>query len=156
MSPTSLPVTGASVKPFAVFIGAAGLRHERMRRMARAVKRVFLLGIVAGLGYAVWRAMQARLPKSANEVDWAAAPFPFPPAPRPTGVVGAHEAPEPVAEAFVEAVDGACPATHPVKAKLSSGIFHVPGGQNYERTHADRCYVDAEAAKADGLRQSQR
>ena len=58
--------------------------------------------------------------------------------------------------AWVEADDGGCPATHPVKGKLSSGIFHVPGGQNYERTRADRCYVDPEAAAADGLRQSQR
>jgi hypothetical protein len=43
-----------------------------------------------------------------------------------------------------------------VKAKLSSGIFHVPGGQNYDRTHADRCYVDEGAASSDGLRKSQR
>jgi hypothetical protein len=52
--------------------------------------------------------------------------------------------------------DGACPATHPVKAKLASGIFHVPGGGNYERTKPDRCYVSAEAAEADGLRAAKR
>jgi hypothetical protein len=46
--------------------------------------------------------------------------------------------------------------SHPVKAKLSSGIFHVPGGQNYARTKPDRCYRDPEAAVADGLRRSQR
>ena len=35
---------------------------------------------------------------------------------------------------WVEPDDGACPASHPVKAKLASGIFHVPGGANYDRT----------------------
>ena len=59
------------------------------------------------------------------------------------------------ATAWVDPADsGACPAHHPVKAKLSSGIFHVPGGANYDRTKPDRCYLSAEAAEADGLRQS--
>jgi len=43
-----------------------------------------------------------------------------------------------------------------VKAKLGSGIYHVPGGGNYDRTHADRCYANAEAAEADGLRAAKR
>ena len=56
---------------------------------------------------------------------------------------------------WVDAAEsGACPAHHPVKAKLASGIFHVPGGANYTRTQADRCYLSAEAAEADGLRPS--
>jgi hypothetical protein len=50
--------------------------------------------------------------------------------------------------------DGSCPVSHPVKGKLQSGIYHVPGGANYERTHADRCYVDEDAAVRDGLRRS--
>jgi hypothetical protein len=41
-----------------------------------------------------------------------------------------------------------------VKAKLASGIFHVPGGANYARTRPDRCYVSPQAAEADGLRPS--
>jgi hypothetical protein len=41
-----------------------------------------------------------------------------------------------------------------VKAKLSSGIFHVPGGANYTRTQPDRCYRSPAAAEAEGLRQS--
>ena len=49
-----------------------------------------------------------------------------------------------------------CPETHPVKAKLRSGIFHEPGGGNYERTRPDRCYRDADAALADGLRPPRR
>ena len=43
-----------------------------------------------------------------------------------------------------------------MKAKLTSGIFHVPGGSNYERTHPDRCYTSPEAAESDGLRPAKR
>jgi hypothetical protein len=43
-----------------------------------------------------------------------------------------------------------------VKAKLASGIFHVPGGANYDRTNADRCYASPEAAESDGLRPAKR
>lgn len=49
---------------------------------------------------------------------------------------------------------GSCPGSHPVKAKVESGIFHVPGGAHYDRTHADRCYRDPDAASEDGLRPS--
>jgi hypothetical protein len=52
--------------------------------------------------------------------------------------------------------NGSCPTGFPVKAKLSSKIFHMPGGGSYERTKADRCYADAAAAEADGLRQAKR
>ena len=52
--------------------------------------------------------------------------------------------------------EGDCPLTHPVKLKASSGIFHEPGMLNYERTNADRCYVSAEAAEADGHRAAKR
>lgn len=58
-------------------------------------------------------------------------------------------------EAWVEpSATGATLFTHPVKVKLSSGIFHLPGTRNYERTNADRWYVSAEAAAADGFRAS--
>jgi hypothetical protein len=53
---------------------------------------------------------------------------------------------------WVPANDGVCPQTHPVKAKLSSKIFHTPSGRNYSRTKADRCYPDEASAQADGLR----
>lgn len=52
----------------------------------------------------------------------------------------------------MEASNGACPPTHPIKVKTASGIYHVPGSQFYERTRPDRCYVDAAAAEADGYR----
>ncbi|WP_040495586.1 sunset domain-containing protein [Ilumatobacter nonamiensis] len=59
-----------------------------------------------------------------------------------------------VAGGWVVADDGSCPIGHPIKAKDNSGIFHVPDGRFYERTNADRCYQSAEAAIADGYRQS--
>ncbi|MBV8981733.1 MAG: hypothetical protein JO086_12595, partial [Acidimicrobiia bacterium] len=61
-----------------------------------------------------------------------------------------------VLPAWVDAVNGECPPTHPVKAKLSSGIFHVPGGAMYARTKPDRCYRDPAAAESDGLRPAKR
>jgi hypothetical protein len=70
----------------------------------------------------------------------------------PTGKVA-----EPPGERlWVAASDGVCPPSHPVKAKLASKIFHLPGARNYSRTHADRCYPDEESAVADGLRQALR
>jgi hypothetical protein len=56
--------------------------------------------------------------------------------------------------AWVEPDNGVCPTTHPVKAKLSTKIFHVKGGASYERSVPDRCYRDAAAAESDGFRQS--
>ena len=51
---------------------------------------------------------------------------------------------------------GGCPAGFPVKAKLASGIFHVPGMLAYDRTTPDRCYPDEAAAEAAGLRKAKR
>jgi len=59
-------------------------------------------------------------------------------------------------EMWVGPVDGTCPVSHPVKAKESSRIFHVPGGSSYERTVPDRCYADPAAAEADGFRAAKR
>lgn len=50
--------------------------------------------------------------------------------------------------------DGSCPISHPIKANDNSGIFHVPDGRFYERTKAERCYANADAATADGYRQA--
>jgi hypothetical protein len=57
---------------------------------------------------------------------------------------------------WVEPTDGACPASHPVKGKLRSRIYHLPGMLAYERTKADRCYADAAQAEADGFRAAKR
>jgi hypothetical protein len=102
-------------------------------------------GIIGGLAYAGWKAWRTRVPARPQGPEWSAAPFPFPPVPRPASTPRSWVDPD---------ADGSCPVTHPVKAKLSSGIYHLPGGASYERTKPDRCYVDAAAAEADGLRQS--
>ena len=57
---------------------------------------------------------------------------------------------------WVEPVDGGCPTGYPVKANHSSHIYHVPGGQFYERTVPERCYTDPQAAEADGYRAARR
>jgi hypothetical protein len=134
--------------------------------MPRTVKRLLGAGVLAAAAYAVWRAFDAR--RVDSNVSWEPQPFPYPPVPhaRETQApAGPTTEPASVDEpgdgemtpgrgegAWVEPADGACPATHPVKGKLSSGIFHVPGGANYDRTRADRCYTDPGAAEADGLR----
>lgn len=73
------------------------------------------------------------------------------PAPKPAAGAGSGS-PEP----WVAPEGNACPVTHPVKAKLSSGRFHLPGMLAYDRTVPDRCYADAEAAEADGLTRAKR
>jgi hypothetical protein len=108
------------------------------------LRRVVGLGLLAGATYAVWRVVEAN--RVASRVEWEPQPFPFPPQPR--------AAPRP--EAWVTPSGGTCPASHPVKAKLTSRIFHVPGGVSYERTIPDRCYVDRTTAEAEGFRAAKR
>ncbi len=134
--------------------------------MGRFLKRVFKLGLVAGVAYAAWRWFESQ--RSESDLTWEAQPAPYPPQPRtdnPAPAAAPVTATEPAAAqaaptnsggAWVEPTGGTCPASHPVKAKMSSKIFHVAGGLNYERTHPDRCYRDPAAAEADGLRKSAR
>ena len=119
--------------------------------MARWTKRLVGAGVIAGALYAIWRVFEQRTREST--LDWTPQPFPSPPMPVPHEPVGEASA---AATAWVEPADSACPVSHPVKAKLGSGIFHVPGGQMYDRTAPDRCYPDAASAEADGLRASKR
>ena len=143
--------------------------------MRKSVKRALGAGVLGGAAYAAWRAWNSRLPARPQGVEWSTAPFPFPPVPRATAATyGAAVATEsqpaganakartdeakpgkkPMAAWTEPNADGSCPRTHPIKAKLSSGIYHAPGGANYARTKPDRCYVDEAAAAADGLRPS--
>ncbi|HEX9684009.1 MAG TPA: hypothetical protein VGA13_13075 [Acidimicrobiales bacterium] len=57
---------------------------------------------------------------------------------------------------WVEPNGSTCPESHPIKAKMSSRIFHVIGGLSYDRTQPDRCYQSPEAAETDGLRRAKR
>ncbi|MGI8756805.1 MAG: hypothetical protein ACR2MB_13300 [Acidimicrobiales bacterium] len=87
------------------------------------------------------------------------------PAPRPDPTVVASapvSSAEPDAtgtsppQRWTDPVDGSCPDGYLVKAKLSSGIFHIPGGMAYQRTNPDRCYRSPADAEADGLRAAKR
>lgn len=73
---------------------------------------------------------------------------------RPSRPPASPPPPRPEPLLWVQPSGGVCPPSHPVKAKLESGIFHVPGGRFYERTRPDRCYADEQGAEADGLRRS--
>jgi len=68
----------------------------------------------------------------------------------------AETAPAPGPPQWVDPVEGACPPGHPIKAKVASGIYHLPGTANYERTKPDRCYADEAGATADGFTRAKR
>jgi hypothetical protein len=117
--------------------------------MRKSVRRALGITAAAGASYALWRAYTKRRLVTGGGIEWEAQPFPYPPQPASPA---SAEIP-----AWVEALDdGFCPVTHPVKAKVASGIFHVEGGANYARTKADRCYASPEAAESDGLRPAKR
>jgi hypothetical protein len=58
--------------------------------------------------------------------------------------------------AWVEPIGATCPPTHPIKAKLASRLFHIPGMFAYDRTRPDRCYADESAATAEGFTRAKR
>lgn len=60
------------------------------------------------------------------------------------------------ATAWIEPTGAVCPPSHPVKAKLSSRLYHMPGMFAYARTVPDRCYATPETAEADGLVKAKR
>jgi len=92
-----------------------------------------------------------------NVADLQEAPDPPAPAkPKKAAAKKKAAAPKRKAPWIEPEADGTCPGSHPVKAKLASKIFHLPGGFNYPRTRPDRCYIDAAAAEADGLRPAKR
>ena len=143
-------------------------------RAKRAFKRTCKIGLLGGAAYAAWRWYQSKAPDREESGAWEPQPFPYPPIPRASGEGGdAHVTVHPPVEMelgggpeiddenapvapWMDPVGGGCPPSHPVKGKLASGIFHLPGGSSYERTTPDRCYLDSAAAEADGLRPAKR
>jgi hypothetical protein len=113
--------------------------------VVKLLRRGAVLGLLAGVAYAVWRTVASRAPDTRG-MTFETQPFPAPPRPVP------RPATAPTSPPWIEPEAGSCPASHPVKAKMASGIFHLPGGGSYERTNPDRCYVDAASAESDGLR----
>ncbi|HZJ27746.1 MAG TPA: hypothetical protein VFF40_12165 [Acidimicrobiia bacterium] len=122
--------------------------------MLKVLRRLLVLGALAAIAVAVYRKVSAGQSAGAwNE------PLTTPPHEAPTDETPSPDqtpSPDETPASWVEPEGTSCPASHPVKAKLSSGIFHLPGGTNYERTNADRCYIDPDAAAADGLRAAKR
>lgn len=113
----------------------------------RAVWRAFGIGLLAATGYVLWRAIE--MTRAHPELGGEPPPLPYPP---PSQAAARPER----AAVWVEPDEGACPLSHPVKAKLASGIYHEPRGASYARTRPDRCYRDAPSATADGLRAAKR
>ena len=109
--------------------------------------------------FANWWRQRSEATSPAGPPEWPPWPdaptapttTPTTPTTTPTTTATTPTAPTP---AWVEGSDGEAPAGYPIKLKVSSGIFHVPGGRFYERTNPDRWYATAEAAIADGYRQS--
>ena len=112
--------------------------------MTTWLKRLFLLAVISGAAFAVWTALQRRneIAVSAPAPTTAPAPKTAPPPPPPAA-----------APRWQEPLAGACPDGYPVKV-AKSGIYHVPGGRSYERTAAERCYMSADDAEADGYRRA--
>ena len=146
--------------------------------MVRLLRRVVRLGLLAGLGAGILKVVKGRKAPDPWADSWVSTGTPSPatktpaeeeaasrPAPsrpsKPTRTGPARKSPTGKAEdppgerLWVAANDGVCPQSHPVKAKLSSKIFHTPASRNYSRTKADRCYPDESSAQADGLRPPQ-
>lgn len=93
---------------------------------------------------------------TANTADLSAPPLAAPAAAKAPRAPRAPARKKLPVKAWVEPVGNVCPTSHPVKAKLSSKIFHLPGMLNYERTKPDRCYLDVGEAESDGLRAAMR
>jgi hypothetical protein len=106
--------------------------------MTRRLRWILTVVAVSAVIVALWRRSTPRPERQAPPI-WPA--FEPPPV----------AAPPP---AWVAPIDGACPASHPVKVNARSGIYHVPGGRSYDRTTPDRCYATPDEAERDGYRRA--
>jgi hypothetical protein len=124
------------------------------RRTPRALLLLLALAGAAALVRLVRRNGAALPPAGDDAPSWppladvAVAPGPEH---SPVRMPGVAQTP-PAGDPWVLPDEGRCPVSHPVKAKVESGIFHPPGSAHYARTNPDRCYRDVAAAEADGLR----
>ncbi len=108
-------------------------------------RRLLLFIVVVGVGFIVARTRRVALAPEPDHDPWSTEP--------PVALEAHAEA----GAAWLEPNgESSAPAGHPIKAKLSSGIYHVPGGAMYDRTRPDRWYASTAAAEADGLRAAKR
>jgi hypothetical protein len=107
------------------------------------------------VGAPTWPPVTPRRPGPTPEPD-RPEHTPAPARPEPSAAPAPPPQPTPPQTWVEPASDGLCPPSHPVKAKLSSKIFHLPGMFAYERTKPDRCYAAEDAAVADGFRKAKR
>ena len=49
-----------------------------------------------------------------------------------------------------------CPANKPIKGNAQSGIYHMPGGEYYNKTKPERCFATEQEAQKAGYRRSKR
>ena len=122
-------------------------------------RSLLLLVLVAAVG-AVARAVRRRgemPPSDVGDAVWPPlADVAVAPGPEHSPVRAPGDPQTPVAdEPWVLPEDGACPVTHPVKAKVLSGIFHVPGnfgfrhlGKMLQRQRSNGIAILAAAANA--------
>lgn len=116
-----------------------------LRRLLVIVSTAVLVAALAN-----WWRQRSETTSAADPPEWP----PWSDAATTTTATTTTAAPTTSAPAWVAGSDGEAPVGYPVKLNESSGIFHVPGGRFYERTNPDRWYATAEAAIADGYRQS--
>ncbi len=99
----------------------------------------------------------------APEVTTAAPKAPPPPEPIPDPVaepdpmpdLDAPDTPGTGGGSYPPISRDSCPSNAPVKGN-QSGIYHVPGGQFYDRTNPEECFASEADAAAAGYRRSQR
>jgi hypothetical protein len=125
--------------------------------ISRLIRLILRMAILAALVWAVRAALKSRDVDSGD--GWA------PAAPAPTSAAEAMaETPSPAAVPLsggngpwvAPDSGGGAPASHPVKAKVASKLYRVPGMADYDRVRADRCYESVEAAEADGFSRARR
>ena len=128
-----------------------------MGSIRTALRRTILLvALAAGVGALVsWRRASTATPVPSAPPQWP--PLPGQPT-RPTTLTQETQETQATTAAVLDWLppldDGSAPASHPIKVKVSSGIFHVPGGRFYDRAKPERCYSTVAAAEADGYRRS--
>jgi predicted lipid-binding transport protein (Tim44 family) len=131
--------------------------------MASFLRRLLVLAILAAAVAAAVRALRSQ--RSGPDVGAGTSAPSWPPMSATDGARPAAEAPAAEPESpppapapsasWVDPTGAGCPDGYTVKA-TQSGLYHVPGGQFYERSVPVRCYVDAAAAEADGYRAAKR